>query len=203
MIRLAMRPRGKIALLVRRDAPELIANLFTGALTQAAVEFCTGRLKPVSVKDRFSTGAFATHRYSQRAASYRAKQQKRLGRIQPFFSPRVSLNFQKVAEALTKPGVGSTVSALRDLARQSQPHLRDLITTPGVGWRVQVKGKRKQVLSITFPAARILNRRPQYARAFGDLRRGGAYRAIRARTADLVQLAIDARAKREKGQAVA
>lgn len=203
MIRTALRPKGIIALLVDRRAPEIYRDLWIGALTQAAIEYCTGRLQRTSVKDRFGEAAFSTHRYAQRDGGYQDRQLKHIGRVVPFFSPRAPMNFLKVAKALTEPSAGNTISALKDIERQNKPHLRDVITQPGIGWRVTVTGKNKPRLKIIWPAARILNTRPKYAAEWRDLRRGGAYRAIMARAKQLVDRGMKARADAARGRVAA
>src|SRR5690606_12601359 len=96
------------------------------------------------------------------------------------------MDFSKVAKVLTEPSAGNALAALKDLARQNKPHMRDIITSPGIGWRVTVVGKTKPRLKIVWPGARVLNYHPQYAAEWRDLRRGGAYRAIMARAKQLV-----------------
>lgn len=169
-----------------------LAGAATQAWVQALSEFASGKLPAASPKQRFDPSAFGRFGYRSRTEGYQDRQLRAQGEIRPFYSPR-RLNFAKVAEALLRPSSGSAVAALNDLARQSTPRLADVITTPGIGWIVRASGKNRITVRLIHPAARVLNRRPTYAREFADLKRGGQLRAIKARAQQIFHVKVGER----------
>lgn len=189
-------PKGVFTLAVAKNADRIVAQAAQSAQVQALVEYATGILPGASPLEKFKPGAFGRFGFSARSDAYQRQQRKRLGDVMPFVSPRIGANFAKAALALAKGSTGAAIAALRDLAKQTGPHLRSVITKPGIGWRVQATGTaRRLAVRITWPAASKLNYRPQFAAEFRDLRRGGHFRRIQSRAAALFPIHLEARLK--------
>lgn len=158
---------------------EDLAQATAQGLAEGSSLYARGRLKPVSVADRFKPEAFATHGYTHRSWPYQRRQIKVHGIATPFRSPR-RLSILRVLEAAARPSTGAFIAAARDLANQTQMPMRNRVTIPGVGHRVTVRGKRRLVVRISWPGANILNREknPRHREEWRDLQRGGAVRAI-------------------------
>ena len=84
----------------------------------------------------------------------------------------------------------------------SKPHLRDLITRPGIGHRILVGGNTQAKITITYPAARPLNANPQYGEELRDLTLAG-YRDWTAIISRANQLFTEAIAALNNGRASA
>lgn len=180
------KPRGVFRLAVASEPERILAAAAQGALVQALMEYASGRLPSASPREKFAASAFRRFGFSERSDAYQKRQRKILGQALPFVAPRLGMNFTKAALALTSGSPGAMISALRDLSKNMGPRLRDIITVPGIGWRVNGRpGRRRFTTTITWPGAAKLNTRPQYAAEFRDLRRGGHLKAIQARAAQL------------------
>jgi len=180
VITFTLKPKGVVELAQRPDVDQVVADLAASCWVDTFVEYMTGTMPAgVSVRDRFEPSAFTTYNLQARNHWYQRLQMRRIGHLVPFFSPR-AVNWARLATALTKPSAGNIQGALRDLARQTMPHMRDMISKPGIGWRIKVSGKRKVKVTLSYPGARILNRKPEFAEEFRDLDRGGT--AMRMRT---------------------
>lgn len=177
MLNFAITPtaRGlRITQLIRQ--PPRLRPLVRAALGQAASEYCRGMLSP-SILDRFGTRGPSRYPLRHRSASYVRRQSRDLTLRGPatFVSPR-NLPAARIASALqglasAKGGAATLLAASRALASTaSKPHLRDLITRPGVGHRILHGGSGARAkITITYPAARALNANPVYADELRDL----------------------------------
>lgn len=197
--------------LVNRRAPLELRRAAVSSLHLAMSEYLTNRLPAGGVRgigQRFGALAFAIYGFQPRSSSYEANQRQdpKLRGPQAYISPRhLSL---KDRAALAK-GAGSLAGSvatgglstaqmsqiaelLAKLARFSRPHMRELITKPGTGHRIDVNQGISRV-SVQLPAAKILNRTKKYhdyGAEFRDLTRGGArdLRAILGRASALFDL---------------
>lgn len=187
MIRCTLTAKGLFELAIRADRDRLVAEAARDAWVQALHEYATGTMPGpagANILDRFKPSAFTRFGFTARSQGYQRRQMRILGELRPFYSPR-TLNWLKVAQALTKPSAGGIQSALRSMARQSKPHMRDQITIPGVGHNIAVSGAKKIKIKLSYPAARQLNYRPYFAAEFSDLKRGGTFGRLRMRAKKL------------------
>ncbi|MCX7032433.1 MAG: hypothetical protein NT046_00450 [Arenimonas sp.] len=157
--------------------PPRLRPLVRAALRQAAGEYCTGTLSTASILDRFGSKGLARYGLRHRSAGYARRQTRDLNLRGPaaFISPR-NIPAARITSALqglasAKGGAATLLAASRLLASSaSRPHLRDLITQPGIGHRILVGGSgARSKITITYPAANMLNRNPQYGEELRDL----------------------------------
>ncbi len=183
MIRFTLTAKGLLQLAIKPDRDQLVSEIERDVWVQTLREYVTGTMPgPASanVLDRFKPSAFTRFGFTARSQGYQRRQLRILGQLRPFFSPR-SLNWLKVAQALTKPSASGIQGALRSMARQAKPHMRDQITIPGVGHNISVSGSKQIKVTLTYRAARPLNARPYFAAEFRDLARGGTFGRMRQR----------------------
>lgn len=179
--------------------PKGLRVIVKGCLFQAMSEYASGKLAAASILDRFGRGGLARYGGRHRSAGYVTRQTRDLNLRGPaaFVSPR-NVPAAKIANALravasAKGAPGILLAASRALtANPNRPHLRDLITRPGVGHHIIAAGNATVRVTMTFPAARALNANPQYADELRDLSKAGYrdWRAILARTRQLFNQAI-------------
>ena len=169
-----MTTRGlRITQLMRQ--PRGLRGIARAALLRAVGEYCRGEL-PISILDRFGTSGLRTYGLRHRSAGYVRRQTRDLRLRGPaaFISPR-DIPAAKIAQALqglasAQPGAAQLLAAGRALTSSNgRPHLRDLITRPGIGHRILVGGSAKAKVTVTFPAARALNANPVYGDELRDL----------------------------------
>jgi hypothetical protein len=197
----------RITQLIRQPAG--LRPLVRAALGQAASEYCRGVLNP-SILDRFGTKGPSRYPLRRRSVAYVRRQTRDLTLRGPasFVGPRnppaarIAQAMQGLASA--KGGAATLLAASRLLASSAtKPHLRDLITRPGIGHRILLGGSGARAkITITYPAARALNANPAYADELRDLSLAN-YRDWLAITARARQIFAQLVAEIQSGKAVA
>ena len=178
------------------------------AIAQAVSEYARGILRPANILDRFGADGLVRYGLRTRSYGYRRRQERdpTLMRAQAFISPR-SVNIGSLVNRLrslaqAKDGSQALTRIAESLNAQNagRPHMRDLVTKPGIGHTIAVSGVSKLRIMMTWPAARPLNANPQYGEEFRDLTLAGGrdWWAIKARAS-----AIFAALIRERPHAVA
>lgn len=181
--------------------PRGLRPIVADAIRQAVRAYATGQLQPANLRHRFGSGAFGLYGFRRRTRGYIAKQRRdpNLGGPAAYVGPRridvraLIARVEATARATSAPGVLAAASqALTAAAQRGRTPLRQAILRPGTGHRIVVTSGARPTVTITYPAARMLNAHPHYAEQLRDLTRGGArdWRAIVARADRLFDRAI-------------
>jgi len=175
MINIRLSVAGIFAGVKKPGRDERITQAVAMCARQALYEWVTRRQSP-GLLDRFSPSAFARLGLTHRSKSYEARQTKYLGAATPYVSPR-NVDFKRLALAILS---GKAETIARAAQKTFTPHMRDLVTRPGVGFNLTTSGKTTVRTRLTFPGARILNRGGKdpgqmalYRKQFADLDLGG------------------------------
>jgi hypothetical protein len=177
-------------------APKQIRPIARAALAQSLSEYARGEGRYASVTDRFGRSGGALYGFRMRSPGYVRRQTRDLRLRGPaaFVSPRnipVRQLISAVQGVASARGGAATMlassRALSAVAAQSRPHMRDLVTKPGIGHQIRSSGSTRINLTLTWPGARVLNTHPVYADEFRDLTKGGNrdWRAILRRAREI------------------
>lgn len=174
MINVTWKAKGVFAVRQGKAAP-LLSQASSQSLQAAMVEWATGRGRTfATLADRMKPTAFSVYGFARRTVKYRKKQQRVLGQVRPYYSPRgIDLSGLIIAAAR---GNGNALLAAAARIQRSE-HMANLVTRPG-GFTLQSRTSgRRATVSIRYPGAKALNiggaKSLKYRQEFTDWQMGG------------------------------
>lgn len=174
MINVTWKAKGIFAVRQGKAAP-LLSQASAVCLQASLNEWASGKGRTfTTLADRMKPTAFSVYGFTRRTVQYRKKQQRILGQVRPYYSPR-GLDVSRLAIAAIRGNGNAFLAAFAAIQRSD--HMANLVVKPG-GYLLHTRTSgRRATVAIRFPGARALNvggaKSAKYRQEFADWNMGG------------------------------